>query len=120
MIDEKIALPFAIYHDETLVGFVMFGYGSEEGDPAIAENNYLIWRLMVDQNFQGKGIGKKAVKAALDFLQTGPCGQAEYCWLSYEPENITARKLYASVGFEETGELCESEVVAVKKLATIF
>ena len=30
-----------------------------------------------------------------------PCGEAEYCELSYEPENETARTLYRSFGFEE-------------------
>ena len=57
-----------------------------------------------------------AVRLALDFMRTFPCGKAEYCWLSYEPENETAKKLYASFGFEETGEMAGDEIVAVLKL----
>ena len=33
-----------------------------------------------------------------------------------EPENVIAKKLYASFGFEETGEMCGDEAVAVLKL----
>jgi diamine N-acetyltransferase len=36
--------------------------------------------------------------------------------VSYEPENEVARKLYISLGFEETGEVVEREVVAVLPL----
>ena len=32
--------------------------------------------------------------------------------LSYEPENTVARRLYASLGFVETGERVEDELVA--------
>jgi diamine N-acetyltransferase len=32
--------------------------------------------------------------------------------LSYVPENDAARKLYASVGFRETGEMWDHEVAA--------
>ena len=58
---------------------------------------------MIDKIYQGKGFGKDAVKLALDFIGTLPCGAAEYCWLSYEPENEVARNLYGSFGFAETG-----------------
>lgn len=112
------ALPFAIYDDEELVGFVMFGYDTDgdEGSPAIAAGNYCIWRFMIGKDFQGKGYGKAALKAAIDFVKTGPCGQAEYCWLSYEPENTVAEALYQSMGFEKNGEVCEGEIVSVLKL----
>ena len=41
------------------------------------------------------------MRLALDYIRTKPCGNAECCWLSYEPENEVARKLYSSFGFEE-------------------
>ncbi|WP_051625249.1 hypothetical protein [Butyrivibrio sp. AE2005] len=40
----------------------------------------------------GNGYGKEAVKLALEFIRTYPCGEAEYCWLLYEPENTVASK----------------------------
>jgi hypothetical protein len=36
--------------------------------------------------------------------------------ISYEPENDVARKLYASFGFVEPGEMIGDEVLAVLKL----
>lgn len=114
----NVTLPFGIYDDDdTLVGFVMFGYdGSDEDDPEIAKGNYCIWRFMIDKAYQGKGLGRKALKAAVEYAQSMPCGQAEYCWLSYEPENTVAKSLYNSMGFIENGEMCDEEVVAVLKL----
>lgn len=113
-----VALPFGIYNDDCLVGFVMFGYGTsgDEDEPVIAQNNYSIWRFMIDKNFQHKGLGKKALLASLHYLETMPCGIADYCWLSYEPENIVAKKLYSSQGFQENGEMCGDEIVSVIKL----
>ncbi len=117
------AFPFGIYDDEEPVGFLMIAHNMEAfcevcGDdtPDSLKNNYLFWRLMVDEKFQGKGYGKAGIKLALDFIKTWPCGKAEYCVISYEPENEAAKNLYASFGFEENGEMADEEVVAVLKL----
>ena len=56
------------------------------------------------------------IELALDFIRTYPCGRAEYCWLSYEPENTVAKELYASFGFKETGDMDGEEIIAVLKL----
>lgn len=114
----NIAMPFAIYNDAELIGFVMFGYGStdDEDEPEIANGNYCIWRFMIDRAYQGRGYGKAALEEALGFVRTMPCGPAQYCWLSYEPENVAAKALYASAGFRENGSMCGEEIVAVLKL----
>ena len=52
----------------------------------------------------------KAIELALEFIKTFPCGRAEYCWLSYEPDNKVAKNLYESFGFEETGKMALSKV----------
>ena len=80
------------------------------------DNTPFCTMLFVDWQEQHKGYGKKAVKLALDFIQTFPCGKAEYCWLSYEPENTVAKELYASFGFKETGDMDGEEIIAVLKL----
>ena len=118
IIDGNVALPFGIYNENCLVGFVMFGYDTVDGedDPAIAINNYCIWRFMIDKDYQGKGLGKEALQVALEYLRSEPCGKAKYCWLSYEPENMVAKALYTSMGFHENGEMCGEEVVSVLKL----
>ncbi len=113
------AFPFGIYDGDTAVGFLMIGYGAEdswENPPEIAKNNYNLWRLMIDFNYQGRGYGKTAVELALDFIKTFPCGKAKYCWLSYEPENTAAKNLYHSFGFRETGETDGEEIIALLEL----
>ncbi|MFV0399722.1 MAG: GNAT family N-acetyltransferase [Oscillospiraceae bacterium] len=113
-----VALPFGLYEGDTPVGFVMFGYGNsgEETEPSVAKGNYCIWRFMIDKAYQGRGHGKQAMAECLTYLRTAPCGEAEYCWLSYEPENVGAKALYTSFGFRESGEVCGGEIVSVVKL----
>ena len=113
------AFPFGIYYDGVPVGFLMIGYDTDdswENPPRIARNNYNLWRLMIDQRYQHKGYGKTALQLALDFINTMPCGKADYCWLSYEPENTSAKNLYHSFGFHETGEMDGEELIAILKL----
>ena len=113
------AFPFGIFDDNIPVGFLMIGYDVDESfdnPPQIAYGNYSIWRLMIEERFQNKGYGKEAMKLALDFIRTFPCGKAEYCYLSYDPDNTKAKELYSRFGFMENGEKDDDEVVAVLKL----
>ena len=113
------AFPFGIYEDDMPVGFLMIGFDTDDywdNAPSIAKGNYNLWRLMIDKNHQKKGYGREAVKLALNFIKTFPCGEAEYCWLSYEPENEVASRLYCSFGFVETGEMDGEELIAILKL----
>ena len=113
------AFPFGIYDGETPVGFLMIGFDVDDywtDAPEIARNNYSLWRLMIDKSYQNRGFGKEAVQLAQKKKKTWPCGKAEYCWLSYEPDNKAARHLYRSFGFAETGEMDGEEQIAVLKL----
>ena len=113
------AFPFGIYEDDTPVGFLMIGFDTDDywdDAPSISKGNYNLWRLMIDKNHQKKGYGKEAVRLALEFIKTFPCGKADFCWLSYEPENEVASRLYHSFGFAETGEMDGNERIAVLKL----
>ena len=113
------AFPFGIYDGDTPVGFCMIGFGTDddwEDAPAVAKDSYNLWRLMIDERYQGTGYGREAMKLILDYIGGEPCGPAEYCWLSYEPENEGAKALYASFGFRETGEFDGDEAIAVLKL----
>lgn len=117
--DGKTVYPFGIYYGKKPVGFLMISYDTvwrENLD--FARNSYYIWRFMIDRRYQGRGYGRAALQQALEFIRTFPCGEAECCWLSYEPENEVAGKLYRSLGFEEKPELCKEgeEIPAVLKL----
>ena len=105
----SVALHFAICRNEKPIGFLMIGYSANEEDfkdedpefLKLVEQSYCIWRFMIDKRYQGRGYGKKAMQLALDYIRTFPVGEAKYIWLSYEPENEVAKKLYASFGFVE-------------------
>ena len=110
------AFPFGIYDGDTPVGFCMIGFDADddwEDAPAVARGNYNLWRLMIDERYQGKGFGKAAMEQIMAFIESQPCGAASCCWVSYEPENEAAKTLYASFGFKETGEWDGNEKIAV-------
>ncbi len=92
--------PLAIYLGDSVVGFMMWG---------IDDGSCWLGGILIDQKHQNKGYGRKAVQEAVTVLskQTGATGFA----LSYQPTNV-AKHLYASMGFIETGEMEDDEVVA--------
>ena len=119
------AFPFAICRDKDRkpVGFLMVGFNEaalyaldDEVPPTALKGNYSIWRLMIDKRYQNRGYGREAIRLALDFIRTWPCGRAEFCEISFEPENKVAGALYRSCGFVENGEMDGDELVAVLKL----
>ena len=96
------AYPFAIYADNTMVGFVMMGYFAEK-------DLYDIWRFMIDERYQKKGYGKAALLLSIEYLSK--VFNVNDIFLSFEPNNVIAEKLYSSVGFKRTGEIEDGEVV---------
>ena len=106
--NEEKVMPFAIYDEDNMVGFIMLNYNWEE-DMKI--NACWVCRLMIDKKYQGRGYGKKAMEKALDFIRTQPSGKADAVLLSYEPENNIAAGLYKSMGFKETGVIEYGEVI---------
>lgn len=110
-------MPFAIYQDETVVGFVLIAYGITSYElPKIAEGNYTIIRFMIDKQYQKQGFGKEALYKILEYIRTFPKGKAKYCWLEYSPKNKVAERLYKNVGFTDNGEIVNNEVVALIEL----
>ena len=116
--DGGLAFPRAVYDDDTLIGFVMIGFGTvgEENESDTIKNNYSLWRLMIDEKYQGKGYFRPIMDSVIEFIRTYPCGKAKLVWLSYEKENEHAAGLYKKYGFCENGEMCGDEIMAVMKL----
>ena len=74
--------------------------------PIINNKNNLIWfintlKSWCDKKNKFASKGRKAMELALEYMHSFPCGKADSIWLSYEPENEVAKKLYASFGFVE-------------------
>ncbi|WP_332648504.1 GNAT family N-acetyltransferase [Lysinibacillus sp. 54212] len=103
---EKNWITKAIEVDTVLVGFTMYG---KEPD----EEQYTICRLMIDYKYQGKGYGRKAMEIILAALKSKQDGLDIY--LSVEPQNIVAKKLYESCGFISTNRIVDGEEEFVLK-----
>ncbi|MCK4258931.1 MAG: GNAT family N-acetyltransferase [Halanaerobiales bacterium] len=95
----------AIYNEEKLVGFLMHGISIEGGE----FDGYWICRLMIDHQYQGKGYGKAGMIELLKSIkETGHSGDI---YISFEPENEVAEKLYSKLGFEDTCKMDDEEKV---------
>ncbi|WP_454192371.1 GNAT family N-acetyltransferase [Paenibacillus sp. Marseille-Q7038] len=92
----------AIYHDDILVGFTMYGIDDEDKE-------YWISRLMIDEKYQSKGYGKAAMEKLIDRIKEDKKYQVIY--ISFEPENAWAKHLYEKLGFVPEGRLIDGEVV---------
>lgn len=98
--------PFAIYNDETMVGFLMYARDPDDGV-------YYINRLMIDQKFQGKGFGRQALIELLNILREL---KVESVDILHKPDNHKAIKVYESLGFKLTEFKVDDEVVSNLKL----
>ncbi|GIL35835.1 N-acetyltransferase [Phycicoccus sp. DTK01] len=94
---------YAATVDDDVVGLLMRGVDDEDGS---------LWLggILVDAAHQGRGLGRAMVVTALE-TWTDEAGAAGFA-LSYEPANTRAAALYRSLGFVETGEVDDDEVVA--------
>ncbi|MFS0674826.1 GNAT family N-acetyltransferase [Ornithinibacillus sp. 179-J 7C1 HS] len=83
--------PVAIYHDEEIIGFAMYGSFGVNKDTWID-------RIMIDEKYQGKGFGRKAMLKLINIVSK------EYgvntIYLSIIEENEAAYNLYKSIGFK--------------------
>lgn len=99
--------PLGIYADGALVGFAMYALDPEE-------NNYWLYRLMIDQRFQGRGYGSAALQAVIALMDALP--DCTSIVLGVEPENALAARLYARNGFSERGDVIDGEIAMIRML----
>lgn len=105
---ETTLKPYAIYLENKVVGFLMYNTMLEELD------GYWVYRIMVDKNYQGKGIGKKATELMIAEIAKLP--NAQKVVVGYHPDNLGAHHLYASLGFVDNGDRFGKEMAVVKYL----
>lgn len=100
-LEYDVARPYAVCCDGRPVGFLMFDWD-------VGERNAGIWRFMIAHSEQGRGYGRAALEAAIALVRER--GEFDMMNLDYVPGNDTAAALYRSLGFRETGEICEGEL----------
>ena len=84
--------PFSVEDDGEVVGFILL-------DEDVEEKEYMIWRMMVDERFQGRGYGKAIVKKVIEQFE----GDERFDILiaDYVVGNEPMKKLLESLGFKE-------------------
>lgn len=91
---KETAFPFAVYANGTIVGFIMMGYYE-------SKKQYTLWKFLIDKNQQNKGYGREALKQGIKYLQNKFGASEIYTGVALG--NETAKHLYSSFGFKETG-----------------
>ncbi|CAN7241041.1 GNAT family N-acetyltransferase [Knoellia sp. LjRoot47] len=86
-----------IYEGDTVVGHAMWGLDDDEA--------HWIGGLVIDQAFQGRGLGRAAMIALMAWLADQPGHWVTR--LTHHPDNTAAAHLYAELGFTPTGQLDE-------------
>lgn len=95
-----------IYLGDEMIGFTLYGIDEEDQE-------YWIYRMMIDQKHQGKGYGKEVVQRVIDDIRKMKEDRHLSITLSYEPTNEHAKRIYEKMGFQEVeGLIIDDEQVA--------
>jgi diamine N-acetyltransferase len=97
----------AIYAGDEPVGFVMLSWDVPPGHEGIL-GPYFLWRLLIDERHQRRGIGRAALTRVIDLVRAG--GATELL-TSYQPGEGEPWPFYQRFGFEPTGEVDAGEIV---------
>jgi diamine N-acetyltransferase len=97
----------AVYAGDELVGFVMLH------DVATGPG-YMLWRLMIDARFQGRGFGGQVVQLVLEHVRSRP--GATRLKVSVHPGDGSPAPFYEALGFAATGELSGDQPVYARSL----
>jgi diamine N-acetyltransferase len=98
----------AIYAGEEPVGFVML-YDESLRTPRPEAPSVGVWRFMVDERHQGRGIGRQALTRVIDHVRAK--GVFTTLELSYVPGPGCPEPFYRSMGFRPTGRMEGDEIV---------
>jgi diamine N-acetyltransferase len=98
----------AVYADDVPVGFVMLSDGITVVNPDYI-GPYFLWRLLIDQRYQGLGYGSAAVRLAVEHVRTHDDARVLLTSVAQGPEAPV--DFYLRQGFRLTGEVHDDELV---------
>lgn len=101
----------AIYLDDAPAGFVMLEDPLLLPEPPAAPELSL-WRFMVDRQFQGRGIGKRALELVVAHSRSR--GAYSTLFTSYVPGPHSPEGFYRGFGFKDTGRMAGPGEVEVE------
>lgn len=105
----------AVYADETPVGFVMLAEVPRE-ERAVLGSHFL-WRLMIDERYQGRGYGRKALESVMQHLKEKSNVNALHT--SCREGKGSPKGFYKKMGFNETGEKIDNGERIMKLKLTV-
>jgi len=82
------------------VGFVMISWNVEPDPPEII-GPWFLWKLLIDERYQGRGYGSAAVRQIADLVRAQGAGEL---LTSYVPGDGGPAGFYQRLGFLPTGE----------------
>lgn len=101
------AWPRAIFAGDHPVGFVMLYDPSRVADPE--DPDFFLWRLMVDRDWQGLGIGLAALRLVVEHVQSRPHPGEMFTSIVEPAPQLLA--FYGHAGFELTDQYVDGERV---------
>ncbi len=115
------AVPRAIYADETPIGFAMLYDPTHDPALAIKDDNapdaLYLWRFMIDFASQRQGLGTQAMTALFQYALAN--SKFTKFRLSYVPIEGNPSPFYRAMGFVETGENDDDELIMEQSIAAI-
>ncbi len=120
-IEDARACPrmWSVHDGEQLVGFVMISDGIPAELLAVDDDvvgPYFLWRLLIDEQFQGRGYGAATIDAVVAYLRDRPGADALLTSCKAGPGS--PRPFYLHYGFVLTGEVKWGEDLLRLDLAT--
>lgn len=103
---------WSVHDGDTLVGFVMISDGIPAETLAADDDilgPYYLWRLLIDEAYQGRGYGAATIDAVVAYLRTRP--DARVLLTSCTPGDDGPQRFYEHYGFVATGEIKWDETV---------
>lgn len=97
----------AVYAGEVPIGFLML-----EDD--VVQQQYFLWRFMIDQQYQRRGYGRRALELLFAHVKTRP--GANVIYTSCVPTAGGPGPFYEKMGFVYTGEEEEGERLMRREL----
>lgn len=98
----------AVYSEGVAVGFVMICWDVEP-DPPELWGPWFLWKLLIDERQQGRGLGREVVLAIVDIVRREG-GDALITSYGEGPGGPGA--FYRGLGFVPTGDIDHDEIVA--------
>lgn len=92
-------LPFDIYKDDMLIGFVMVRQ--------FEEGKYFLWNYAIDYKYQNQNYGTEALVAFISYMVKEY--RMSVLTTTYKSGNECAKKLYERIGFVETDVVDEDD-----------